>query len=124
SSDPSRGPLPAKAREEAAVDLGRVPKNVEALLLWAGAATTPQEVDVAILRLEGARAQYGDKTKLHTSLGALYLKKNDMVKAERALQEAVAKEPKSVEAHSVLGDLYILKRDVTQAEREYKASAE
>src|SRR5438093_6618154 len=94
---------PAKAREEAAVVLGKDPKNFEALLLWAGAATTPQEVDAAILRLEGARAQYGDKTRLHTSRAALYLTKTDMVKAERALQEAVAKEPKSVEAHSVLG---------------------
>ena len=52
---------PAKAREEAAVVLGKDPKNFDALLLWASTATTPQEVDAAILRLEGARAQYGDK---------------------------------------------------------------
>src|SRR5438093_874372 len=115
---------PAQARQQAAVVLGKDPKNFDALLLWAGTASTPQEVDAAILRLEGARAQYGDKAKLHTWLGALYLKKNDMVNAERALQEAVAKEPKSVEAHTVLGDLYILKRDAAQAEREYRAAAE
>src|SRR5713101_4249878 len=98
----------AKAREQAAMVLAKDPKNSEALLLWAGTASTPQEVDAAIRRLEEARAQYGDKAKLHTWLGALYLKKNDQVNAERALQEAVAKEPKSVEAHTVLGDLYVL----------------
>src|SRR6266446_1215460 len=73
---------PAKAREQAAVVLGKDPKNFEAVLLWAGTAGTPQEVDAAIRRLEEVRAQYGDKAKLHTWLGALYLKKNDMVKAE------------------------------------------
>ena len=114
----------AKAREQAAVVLGKDPKNFDALLLWAGTARTPQEVNAAILRLEEARAQYGDKAKLHTGLGALYLMKKDMVNAERALQEAVAKEPKSVEPHAVLGDLYLLKRDAVQAEREYKAAAE
>jgi len=115
---------PAKAREQAAVVLGKDPKNFEALLLWAGTASTPQEVDAAILRLEGARAQYGDKAKLHMGLGTLYLKKNDMVNAERGLREAVAKEPKSVEAHTVLGDLYVMKQDAAQAEREYRAAAE
>src|SRR4029453_12339549 len=115
---------PAKAREQAALVLAKDPKNFEAVLLWAGSASTPQEVDAAIRRLEETRAQYGDKAKLHTWLGALYLKKNDMVNAERALQEAVAKDPKSVEAHSVLGDFYVVKRDTAQAEREFTAAAE
>src|SRR2546428_6012548 len=105
---------PAEARQQVAVILGKDPKNLEALLLWAGTATTPQEVDTAIRRLEEARADHGDKAKLHIALAVFYLRKQDVAKAERALQEAVAREPKSLEAHTALGDLYIVKRDVAQ----------
>src|SRR2546425_5850410 len=115
---------PAEARQQVAAVLGTDPKNFEALLLWAGTAITPQEVDAAIQRLEEARADYGDKARLHVALAALYVRKREAAKAERALQEAVAKEPKSLEAHTALADFYIAKRDVAQAEREYKAAAE
>ena len=115
---------PAEARQQVAVILGKDPKNFEALLLWAGAAITPQEVDAAIQRLEEARADYGDKARLHIALAALYVRKQEVAKAERALQEAVAKEPKSLEAHTTLGDFYIANRDIAQAEREYRTAAE
>src|SRR3989441_11071061 len=42
---------PAEARQQVAVVLDKDPKNFDALLLWAGAAITPQEVDAAIRRL-------------------------------------------------------------------------
>src|SRR5712691_4442830 len=115
---------PAEARQQVAAVLGKDPKNFEALLIWAGTAITPQEVDAAIQRLEEARADYGDKARLHIALAALYVRKQEVAKAERALQEAVAKEPKSLEAHTALGDFNIGKRDLTQAEREYRAAAE
>src|SRR2546422_389012 len=115
---------PAEARQQVAAVLGTDPKNFEALLLWAGTAITPQEVDAAIQRLEEARADYGDKARLHIALAALYVRKQEVAKAERAFQEAVAKEPKSLEAHTALGDFYIAKRDVAQAEREYRTAAE
>ena len=72
---------PAEARQQVAVVLGQDPKNFEALLLWAGAAITPQEVDAAIQRLEEARANFGDKAKLHMALGVLYQRKNDTANA-------------------------------------------
>src|SRR6266550_1283129 len=50
----------AEARQQVAEILGKDPKNFEALLLWAGAASTPQEVDAAIQRLEETRADHGD----------------------------------------------------------------
>ena len=98
---------PAEARQQVAGILGKDPKNFEALLLWAGAASTPQEVDAAIQRLEETRADHGDKARLHMALGALYVRKLETSKAERALQEAAAKEPKSLEAHTALGDFYV-----------------
>src|SRR5437016_11003129 len=66
---------PAEARQQVAAVLGKDPKNLEALLLWAGTAITPQEVDAAIQRLEEVRADYGDKARLHIALGALYVRK-------------------------------------------------
>ena len=98
---------PAEARQQVAEILGKDPKNFEALLIWAGAAITPQEVDAAIQRLEETRADHGDKARLHMALGALYVRKLETSKAERALQEAAAKEPKSLEAHTALGDFYV-----------------
>src|SRR5437016_9851880 len=71
---------PAEARQQVAAVLGKDPKNLEALLLWAGTAITPQEVDAAIQRLEEARADYGDKARLHIALGALYVRKQEVTK--------------------------------------------
>src|SRR5439155_840116 len=81
-------------------------------------STTPEEVDATVERLEAARATLGDRAKLHLTLGVLYARKQDLPRAERAFQEAVAREPKSVEAHSLLGSFYLSKRDSAQAERE------
>src|SRR3989449_6612564 len=115
---------PAEARKQVAAVLGKDPKNFEALLLWAGTATTPQEVDSAIQRLEQARADYGDRAKLHLALASLYLRKKDLAGAEHAFEQAVARDPKSVEAHLALGDFHVATRKVAEAEREFKAAAE
>jgi len=114
---------PAEARRQTAAVLAREPKNFAALLLWAAGAITLEEVDAAIQRLEGARADYGDKARLHVTLATLYVRKHELAKAERALQEAVAKDPKSSEAHTAFADFYVGKRDIAQAEREYRAAA-
>jgi transcription elongation GreA/GreB family factor len=87
-------------------------------------AASPEAVGAAIQRLETAKADLGDRAKLHLSLGVLYLRKQDVAGAERAFQEAVAKEPKSAEAHLALGDFYLGKRDVVPAERELKTAAD
>src|SRR5262249_58339250 len=81
-------------------------------------------VDATIKRVEEALATVGDRAKPHLALGTLYLRKQDPARAERAFQDAVAREPKSVEAHSLLGSLYLLKRDIAQAEREFKTAAD
>src|SRR3989442_924890 len=117
------GRRPEQARQEATFILEKDPKSLEALALLAGAANAPHEVNAAIRRLEGARADFGDRAKLHLALGTLYLAKRDVEGAERAFKEAVAREPKSAEAHIVLGDFYVGRRDVAQAEREFKAAA-
>ena len=112
-----------EAREEATFVLERDPKNLDALLLWAGSAETPQDVGDAVERLEAAQSDFGEKAKPYLALGALYLRKQDVVKAEQAFKRAVTVEPKSIEAHTLLGNFYLAKRDSANAEQEFKAAA-
>src|SRR5215510_195603 len=118
------GGKPDEARQEAAAVLTKEPHNVDALALLADTSTTPEQVDATIKRIDEALATVGDRAKPHLALGTLYLRRQDQARAERAFQEAVAREPKSVEAHSLLGSLYLVKRDSAQAEREFKTAAD
>lgn len=112
-----------EAQDEANFVLGQVPKHFEALMLFAGAASSPTELDTAIRRLKEARAEFGDRAKFHIALATLFMRKQDLAGAERSLQQAVATEPQSIEAHAALGDLYMGSRNIPQAEREYRAAA-
>lgn len=112
-----------EAREEAAFILEKEPKNLDALLLWAGAAETPQEVNEALERLEATQESFGERAKPYLAVGALYLRKQDLVKAEQAFTHAATVEPKSIEAHTLLGNFYLAKRDSTNAEQAFKAAA-
>jgi len=113
----------AEARAEASFILERDPKNLDALLLWAGTAETPEEVAAAIDRLEGMQENFGEKAKPHLALGALYLRKQDVAKAEQAFKRAISVEPKSIEAHTLLGNFYLAKQESENAEQEFKAAA-
>src|SRR5947208_6540834 len=113
-----------QASAEATYVLQREPRNLEALLVLAGATQTPDEIDAMTRRLEEARASLGHATKLYLALGALYLRRQNLAPAERTFREALSKDPKSVEAHMALGDFYMMKQDVAQAEREYQAGAD
>jgi tetratricopeptide (TPR) repeat protein len=114
---------PKEAQEETAFILERDPKNLEALLVSSAAADTLERVDAAIRRLEEVRSLFGDRAKLYVGLGTLYLRKRDVVQAEGAFKEAVAREPKSLDAHEALGDFLTMKRDFAQAEQEYTTAA-
>lgn len=112
-----------EARDEAQFILKKDPKNFEAILLLAGSARTPKEVDAAIKRLEGVRRDFGDRARFHMALAALYMRKKEMVTAERYFKQAVAKDPKSIESHHALANFYLAKRDLPQAEEEFKTGA-
>lgn len=114
---------PEKAWEQATLVLEKDPKSLDSVVLLAKAATTPGRVDEAIRRVEGLRADLATTAKLPMALGQLYVRKGDRRVAEQAFQEAVGKEPKSIEAHMSLGEFYEWQRDYVQAEREYRAAA-
>ncbi len=113
-----------EARGEAEFVLEKEPKNLDGLLLFAGAANTKEEVENALQRLVGALPDFAEKAKFQLALGVLYARKGDATGAEQAFKEAVSKEPKSAEAHTALGNLYLAKRDAEQAEEEFKTAAE
>jgi tetratricopeptide (TPR) repeat protein len=104
--------------------LKKEPNNLDALVLSAAGANTPNEIDAAIRRLQAAPPQLGATAKLHLALAGLHLRRQDPASAERELREAVAREPKSVEAHAALGNLHVSRKEMADAEREFKTAAE
>jgi tetratricopeptide (TPR) repeat protein len=112
------------AKAAASHVLQQDPKNLEALILWAGAARTPAEIDAAVGQLQARRADFDSQARFHLTLASLLLRKQDSPGAERALHDAVAREPKAAEAHTALGNFYVLSKDMAQAEREFKTAAE
>ena len=117
------GNRPDDARSHANAVLDRDAKNFDALLLLADSARTPGDIDNALARLETARPGVEDRPKFHLALGALYLKKRDLARAEQAFKDAVARDPKAVEGHSALGQFYALQQDFGKAEEELKTAA-
>ena len=112
------------ARQEALEILEREPEDLDALVLLADAAQTPEEADELLVRMEGLRDQFDGQAKFHLAMGNLHIKKKDIDSAEREFTEAAEREPGSVIAHQSLGNFYLAKRDLVQAEREFKAAAE
>ena len=104
--------------------LEKQPKNLEALVLASGAASTPDGVEAAIGRLEAARAEFGSQAKLHLALGTLYLRKRDVAAAEQAFQEAWRASRSRWRHHWRQRHFLVGKSDATAAEREFKTAAD
>ncbi len=118
------GGRPDDATTQVEEVLKKEPGNLDALVLFAGAANTPREVDDALARIQAAQPTLGATAKLHLALAGLYLRKQDQAAAEREFREAVAKEPTSVEAHLALGNYHVSRRQAADAEREFRAAAD
>jgi Flp pilus assembly protein TadD len=115
-------PDDATAQVEAV--LKKEPGNLDALVLFAGAANTPREVDEALARMRAVEPAFGTTAKLHLVLAGLYLRKQDTAAAEREIREAVAREPNSVESHMAMGNFLVSRRDLAGAEGEFRAAAD
>jgi tetratricopeptide (TPR) repeat protein len=118
------GRAPDKAREIASAALEKEPRNLQALLLLAEAADSPELIEDAIRRLEENRAALGEPDRVSRALGVLYARKRDVPKAEEAFKAAVSSKPDSPEAHLALARLHLGKRELEAAEKEFKAAAE
>ena len=79
------GRKPAEAHDEAQYVLDNDPKNLDALLLLAGSSGTPEQVDDAIQKLEDKQKDFSDLAKFHLALASLYLRKRDVLGAEKRI---------------------------------------
>jgi len=118
------GGRPDDAATQVEEVLKKEPGNLDALVIFAGAANTPREVDDALARIQAAQPTLGATARLHLALAGLYLRKQDQAAAEREFREAVEKEPTSVEAHLALGNYHVSRRQLTDAEREFRTAAD
>jgi len=114
----------ADSRKEVEFILDKDPKNMDAMNLIATFATSREEVDDALARLKELEPDPKDLPKFNMALGALYVRKGDLMRAEDSFLEALKGESNFPDAHLALADLAVMKKDYTQAEQEYKAAAE
>jgi putative PEP-CTERM system TPR-repeat lipoprotein len=118
------GRAPSKAREQAEAILAQKPQDLDALLLLAESADTPEEIKDAIARIEQNRATLADPDRVARALGVLHARTQDLPKAEEEFNKAVSSKPDSPEAHLALARLHLGKRELDLAEKEFKAAAD
>jgi putative PEP-CTERM system TPR-repeat lipoprotein len=113
-----------KAREQAEAILVQKPQDLDAMLLIAESADSPEEIKDAIGRLEQNRAALGDPDRVARALGVLHARNQDVPRAEAEFKAAVSAKPDSPEAHLALARLHLGKRELAEAEKEFKAAAD
>jgi len=111
---------PAEAAREASFVLSQNPRDEQAPLLLAGAATN--DLSAVRLRLQDLQ-QKGDSAPLETALGILALRQNDFKTAADCLQRAVALDSDFGDGYMVLGRLYFAKKDLKQADHAFQTAA-
>jgi tetratricopeptide (TPR) repeat protein len=114
----------AQARDAASQVLEKQPGNGQALLLFADASRTPDEIEDARKRIQSLREKDEDRSGYHVALGALDLRQNDQGRAESEFKTAVNLDPKSAEAHASLGAIYWIRNELKEADQAFKTAAE
>jgi tetratricopeptide (TPR) repeat protein len=115
---------PQEAREAALFVLQRQPTNDEAIVLYAEAARTTNDVKEARERLARWRQTAGERAGLHLAAALLALRSKEPQKAESELERAAALDPKSVDLHLLEAALYQSRNDPTNADRALKAASD
>ncbi|MEP6685216.1 MAG: tetratricopeptide repeat protein [Verrucomicrobiota bacterium] len=111
-----------EARKEALAILQQSPGNDEAIKILAETARTPQEIDESREQLQKFSQQ--DSVAFHLASASLSQRKGDLPSAEKALQRALALEPKSPSAHLAMGSLQLLQKNSVQAGQELRSAAD
>ena len=115
-----QGGRPEDAGREAIAVLDRQPSNLDALALLVGSTQTREDFGRALKRIQAAPAELRGKARFHIIVADLHLRRGDAATAERVFQEAVARDPESLDARSALGMYYALKGDKSRADREFE----
>ena len=114
----------ANAREIATAILAKDPVHEEALLLFAEASVTPENVANAGQWLEQARGRASNKAAFHLATARLSLRKQDEKSAEAAVRQALVVDPKSALGHMALGEFLRSRTNLAEAEQEFRKAAE
>ncbi len=111
-----------EAREEAGFVLDKNPKDPQAPILLAEAATTNQIAETR-QRLQ-KMSQSGETAPLEVALGTLSFRQRDLQAAGVFFKTAVKLDPKCSDAYSALGNWYVAQKDLKQADQAFKTAAE
>lgn len=114
---------PAEARDHAWFVLSQQPKDDDAPILLADAASTPQDIKDTRQRLQKL-ASGGDRAALQVALGILALRDQDLKLAEVAFRQALSLDPKFAAAHTAMAGIFQSRDDLQQAEQALKKAAE
>jgi Flp pilus assembly protein TadD len=112
-----------EARKIVQKALGLRPKDEVALLLFAETCVSTRDNEEARRIIEDLRAKNGEAAGYHLALGALRRMQRNYAEAEKALQAALALNPKSSAAHDQLGMVYAAMGDRDRAASSLKTAA-
>jgi tetratricopeptide (TPR) repeat protein len=112
----------AEARKEALAILQLSPGNGDAIKILAETTRTPQEVDESNAQL--LKFPQRDSAAFYLASAFLALRKGDVPSTEKALQQALALEPKSPSPHLAMASFQLVQKNETQAGQELKTAAE
>lgn len=113
-----------RAREVAATILAKDPLHDEALLLFADASVTPENIANARQWLEQARGRAGNEAAFHLASAQLLVRTRDLKSAEAAVRQALQVDPKSARAHMVMGEFFRSRTNLAEAEQEFRTAAD
>jgi tetratricopeptide (TPR) repeat protein len=113
-----------QARDAASQVLEKQPDNGQALLLFADASQTPDDIANARKRIQGLREKGQDRAIDHLALASLALRQNEPLRAEGEIKTAVKLDPKSIEAHAALASFYWSRNELNEADQSFKTAFE
>ncbi|MEO5718848.1 MAG: tetratricopeptide repeat protein [Chthoniobacterales bacterium] len=112
----------AEAIKELLASLQQSPDNGKALVSLTEMASQPEEISQATKAAQDFPAKESASYQLATA--NLALRKKDLGAAGKAIEKALAADPKSSEAHQARGILMLFQKDPKAAGKEFKTAAE
>lgn len=113
---------PKEAINEADFVLSQNPRNDQAPLLLAKAAST-NDFGAIALRLQKLQ-QKGDAAPLETAQGILAFRQNDLKSAVNRFQRAIALDPKFSDAYTELATAFFVQKDLKRADQAFLKAAD
>jgi tetratricopeptide (TPR) repeat protein len=114
----------SRARDAASQVLKKQPDNGQALLLFADASQTPDNIADARKRIQGLLEKGQDRAIDHLALASLDVRQNEQPRAESEIKTAVKLDPKSIEAHAALASFYWSRNELKEADQAFKTAFE